>query len=134
MKKWAKAAQEADCEAVGKELRKMMPWMDQKSTQVLNNNGATRNHKSWSGIITVQMKEISARSSLLTANQPIHYLGKGENDMIDRVRIFDTTLRDGEQAARISLNKGEKLQIARQLARLGVDVIEAGFPFVTRRL
>ena len=48
--------------------------------------------------------------------------------MIDRVRIFDTTLRDGEQAARINLNKGEKLQIARQLARLGVDVIEAGFP------
>ncbi len=47
--------------------------------------------------------------------------------MIDRVRIFDTTLRDGEQAARINLNKGEKLQIARQLARLGVGVIEAGF-------
>lgn len=48
--------------------------------------------------------------------------------MSDNVRIFDTTLRDGEQAARINLNKGEKLQIARQLARLGVDVIEAGFP------
>lgn len=48
--------------------------------------------------------------------------------MTDQVRIFDTTLRDGEQAARINLNKGEKLQIARQLARLGVDVIEAGFP------
>lgn len=46
----------------------------------------------------------------------------------DHVRIFDTTLRDGEQAARINLNKGEKLQIARQLARLGVNVIEAGFP------
>jgi len=46
----------------------------------------------------------------------------------DRIKIFDTTLRDGEQAARINLNKGEKLQIARQLARLGVDVIEAGFP------
>ena len=48
--------------------------------------------------------------------------------MADNVRIFDTTLRDGEQAARINLNKGEKLQIARQLARLGVNVIEAGFP------
>lgn len=48
--------------------------------------------------------------------------------MINHVRIFDTTLRDGEQAARINLNKGEKLQIARQLARLRVDVIEAGFP------
>ena len=44
------------------------------------------------------------------------------------VRIFDTTLRDGEQSPGISLNTGEKLEIAHQLARLGVDVIEAGFP------
>lgn len=44
------------------------------------------------------------------------------------VRVFDTTLRDGEQAARINLNTGEKIQIARQLERLNVDVIEAGFP------
>jgi 2-isopropylmalate synthase len=47
---------------------------------------------------------------------------------LDRVIIFDTTLRDGEQAAGASLNIGEKLEIARQLERLGVDVIEAGFP------
>ena len=46
----------------------------------------------------------------------------------DRVRIFDTTLRDGEQSPGISLNKSEKLEIAHQLARLGVDIIEAGFP------
>ena len=46
----------------------------------------------------------------------------------DRVRIFDTTLRDGEQSPGASLTSAEKLQIARQLARLGVDVIEAGFP------
>ena len=45
-----------------------------------------------------------------------------------QVRIFDTTLRDGEQAAGINLNKEEKLQIALQLARMKVDVIEAGFP------
>ena len=44
------------------------------------------------------------------------------------VRVFDTTLRDGEQAARINLNTGEKIQIARQLERLNVDIIEAGFP------
>jgi 2-isopropylmalate synthase len=44
------------------------------------------------------------------------------------VRIFDTTLRDGEQSPGISLNEKEKVEIAEQLARLGVDVIEAGFP------
>jgi 2-isopropylmalate synthase len=46
----------------------------------------------------------------------------------DYVRIFDTTLRDGEQAAGVNLNTAEKIQIAHQLGRLGVDVIEAGFP------
>src|SRR3978361_672399 len=49
----------------------------------------------------------------------------------DRVLIFDTTLRDGEQSPGISLNKQEKLEIAHQLARLGVDVIEAGFPIAS---
>ena len=44
----------------------------------------------------------------------------------DRVIIFDTTLRDGEQSPGISLDQGEKVEIAEQLARLGVDVIEAG--------
>jgi len=47
---------------------------------------------------------------------------------MDRVIIFDTTLRDGEQAAGGTLNIQEKLEIARQLEKLGVDVIEAGFP------
>ncbi len=46
----------------------------------------------------------------------------------ERVEIFDTTLRDGEQSPGISLNTQEKVEIATQLARLGVDVIEAGFP------
>src|SRR5919107_30635 len=49
----------------------------------------------------------------------------------DRVVIFDTTLRDGEQSPGISLNATEKLEIANQLARLGVDVIEAGFPITS---
>jgi 2-isopropylmalate synthase len=44
------------------------------------------------------------------------------------VRIFDTTLRDGEQSPGATLSSAEKLEIARQLARLGVDIIEAGFP------
>jgi 2-isopropylmalate synthase len=49
----------------------------------------------------------------------------------NRVLIFDTTLRDGEQSPGISLNAQEKLEIAQQLARLGVDVIEAGFPIAS---
>ncbi len=49
----------------------------------------------------------------------------------NRVKIFDTTLRDGEQSPGISLNKQEKLEIAHQLSRLGVDVIEAGFPITS---
>ncbi len=48
--------------------------------------------------------------------------------MEERVFIFDTTLRDGEQCAGVTLSVEEKLQIARQLEKLGVDVIEAGFP------
>jgi 2-isopropylmalate synthase len=47
---------------------------------------------------------------------------------MDRVLIFDTTLRDGEQSPGASLTSDQKLQIAHQLARLGVDIIEAGFP------
>ncbi|MGZ4734072.1 MAG: 2-isopropylmalate synthase [Acidimicrobiia bacterium] len=50
---------------------------------------------------------------------------------MDQVLIFDTTLRDGEQSPGISLDVGEKLEIADQLARLGVDVIEAGFPIAS---
>jgi 2-isopropylmalate synthase len=49
----------------------------------------------------------------------------------NRVIIFDTTLRDGEQSPGISLNTAEKLEIAHQLARLGVDVVEAGFPIAS---
>jgi len=55
----------------------------------------------------------------------------GEGDGAERVEIFDTTLRDGEQSPGISLNTQEKVEIASQLARLGVDVIEAGFPITS---
>ena len=50
----------------------------------------------------------------------------------DRVVIFDTTLRDGEQSPGISLDVGEKLEIAEHLARLGVDYLEAGFPIASQ--
>jgi len=52
--------------------------------------------------------------------------------MPEKIIIFDTTLRDGEQTPGASLNVDEKLQIARQLELLNVDVIEAGFPFSSR--
>src|ERR1700720_3941667 len=47
------------------------------------------------------------------------------------IKIFDTTLRDGEQSPGFSMNSREKLLLARQLERLGVDVIEAGFPIAS---
>src|SRR5690242_4840510 len=48
-----------------------------------------------------------------------------------RVTVFDTTLRDGEQSPGCSMNQQEKLRLAQQLDRLGVDVIEAGFPIAS---
>lgn len=51
--------------------------------------------------------------------------------MKNRIYFFDTTLRDGEQSPGVSLNIKEKLEIARQLAKLGIDVIEAGFPIAS---
>src|SRR5690606_21133630 len=50
----------------------------------------------------------------------------------NRVLIFDTTLRDGEQSPGCSMSQAEKLRVARALAELGVDVIEAGFPIASR--
>jgi len=54
--------------------------------------------------------------------------GKNKRTMSNIIRIFDTTLRDGEQSPGASLSVYEKVEIARQLEKLGVDVIEAGFP------
>src|SRR6266571_1930358 len=53
-------------------------------------------------------------------------------DYMDVVRIFDTTLRDGEQSPGFSMHTAEKIRLARQLAALKVDVIEAGFPIASR--
>ncbi len=50
---------------------------------------------------------------------------------MNRIKLFDTTLRDGEQSPGVSLNIQEKLEIARQLAKLNIDVIEAGFPVIS---
>ena len=48
------------------------------------------------------------------------------------IRIFDTTLRDGEQSPGASMNLAEKLEVAQLLADMGVDIIEAGFPIASR--
>lgn len=53
------------------------------------------------------------------------------NDNFRQIRIFDTTLRDGEQSPGASMNLAEKLEVAKALAELGVDVIEAGFPIAS---
>src|SRR5437762_4810119 len=50
---------------------------------------------------------------------------------MDRIVIFDTTLRDGEQAPGFSMNIEDKLKMARQLERLNVDILEAGFPIAS---
>ena len=63
-----------------------------------------------------------SRAKAMTASQP-------SDDR--RIRIFDTTLRDGEQSPGASMNHLEKLEVARALAALGVDVIEAGFPIAS---
>ena len=52
--------------------------------------------------------------------------------MSDRILIFDTTLRDGEQCPGAAMTPRQKLEVARQLARLGVDIIEAGFPIASQ--
>jgi 2-isopropylmalate synthase len=60
----------------------------------------------------------------------VRYLTMG--DPMDVVRIFDTTLRDGEQSPGFSMNTEDKIRLARQLAALNVDVIEAGFPIASK--
>ncbi len=66
-------------------------------------------------------------------SEPLIILHRAQNLAMknhdDRILIFDTTLRDGEQSPGATMNVDEKLAIARQLARLGVDIIEAGFAF-----
>ena len=54
-----------------------------------------------------------------------------EGDQMRVIRVLDTTLRDGEQSAGVNLNTNEKIEIAKQLVRLGVDAIEAGFPIAS---
>src|SRR5580704_18205437 len=61
-----------------------------------------------------------------------YYRGKSPGALMSHVRIFDTTLRDGEQSPGFSMNTSEKIRMAQQLSALGVDIIEAGFPIASR--
>jgi 2-isopropylmalate synthase len=67
-------------------------------------------------------------ASTLNSSVHLHFSLHYGSLQTNYVRIFDTSLRDGEQAPGASMTSAEKLEVARALARLGVDVIEAGFP------
>src|SRR5262245_59644835 len=79
------------------------------------------------GAATPARRSRSCRPPPRTPSSPL----REDEAMSETVRIFDTTLRDGEQSPGCSMNLGEKLALARQLERLGVDVIEAGFPIAS---
>ena len=93
----------------------------------LNHNSAQQASPSWR--CAASQNGASAVSAPATAAEPSRpqYVPNSISDP-NYVRIFDTTLRDGEQSPGATLTVKEKLEIARQLAKLGVDVIEAGFP------
>src|SRR5580704_9405572 len=75
---------------------------------------------------------IKSRTKINLTMSPSSVLLLAWGDSMDSVRIFDTTLRDGEQSPGFSMNTEEKIRMARQLAALGVDIIEAGFPIASR--
>src|SRR3954464_5521217 len=75
--------------------------------------------------------DASARGGRLKPRRKNERIELEQGGRMDHVQIFDTTLRDGEQSPGISLNATEKLEIAHQLARLNVDIIEAGFPIAS---
>lgn len=85
------------------------------------------------GLATTEPHLRDAEGDLATSSsdnkiQSMKFNKKENTKMSEQVFIFDTTLRDGEQSPGAALNIEEKMQIAQQLARLNVDVIEAGFP------
>jgi 2-isopropylmalate synthase len=78
-------------------------------------------------VVLGSSRRVQARATVaLPRNRPPYIPNRIDDP--NYVRIFDTTLRDGEQSPGATLTSKEKLDIARQLAKLGVDIIEAGFP------
>jgi 2-isopropylmalate synthase len=86
----------------------------------------------WGGGIFISPHRVSRFRPLITSarkERKGNYMGNSTDKRI--IRIFDTTLRDGEQAPGNSMNIEEKLRIAKQLQKLNVDIIEAGFPIAS---
>jgi 2-isopropylmalate synthase len=80
--------------------------------------------------VKAAVEDVDAKSALYVRRPRPPYI-PGEISDPDYVRIFDTTLRDGEQSPGATLTSNEKVEIARMLAKLGVDIIEAGFPIAS---
>ena len=93
---------------------------------------ANNAHTSKSSLCMVTDTGIAASNGaikLVTVNPTEHDIYTGRDPA--RIKIFDTTLRDGEQSPGCTMNTEEKLAVAKQLAKLGVDIIEAGFPIAS---
>lgn len=91
---------------------------------------STRKRVGAPGPLFSTTEDVDAKSALYVRRPRPLYI-PGEISDPDYVRIFDTTLRDGEQSPGATLTSQEKLEIARMLAKLGVDIIEAGFPIAS---
>jgi 2-isopropylmalate synthase len=107
-------------------LSELLQGRYQPSAELRDRMIATLNNSAFGDVAPVQWDD------LFTTDADAENGGKDEA-MSNRICIFDTTLRDGEQSPGASMNIEEKLEVARQLARLGVDVIEAGFPISSER-
>ena len=112
---------DSQVEQVGRDLRRMMPWLNPKEVKP----GRGRR------IIASDSETDAGFGTVVNLLNSLSLRRVRGGRMADIVRIFDTTLRDGEQSPGATLNIDEKLEIARQLARLGVDIIEAGFPIAS---
>ena len=94
-----------------------------------NGNTSVAKRRTWGSPLFNAM-DAEAKEALYKRKPRPDYV-PGEISDPDYVRIFDTTLRDGEQSPGATLTSQEKVEIARMLAKLGVDIIEAGFPIAS---
>ena len=118
-------------------IQKSTPSSNKRIVQSTNSNknndnghGLTKSKVSFLRMSPLPEDDVSPNKALFERKPRPPYI-PGKIDDPDYVRIFDTTLRDGEQSPGATLTSQEKLEIARQLAKLGVDIIEAGFPIAS---